>query len=154
MLGLPTFAISYPNEEALLVEAEDAGHLLDPRDFDVNGYPVDEKTYPKVGKEALRGKRRVDDDEDGGEADTRSAAGAGASSSSMVGDDHSLPSETGSQSSEPGFAVVSRVPAAEQRRPALAPAPSRPREKRRKVVSAGGGSQLATVSTIFVPHYF
>ena len=96
MLGLPTFAISYPNEEALLVEAEDAGHLLDPRDFDVNGYLVDEKTYPKIEKEALKGKRQVDDDEDAGEADTRSAAGARASSSSMVGDDNSLPSETGS----------------------------------------------------------
>ena len=113
MLGLPTFAISYPNEEALLVEAENAGHLLDPRDFDVNGYPVDEKTYPKVGNEALRGKRRVDDDEDVREANTRSAAGARASSSSMVGDDNSLPSETGSQSLEPGFAVVSRIPTVE-----------------------------------------
>ena len=95
MLGLPTFAISYPNEEALLVEAEDAGHLLDPRDFDVNGYPVDEKTYPKIGKETLKEKRQVDDNEDAGEADIHRAAGVRASSSSMVGDDNSFAFQDG-----------------------------------------------------------
>ena len=151
MMELPTFCISFSEDEEAMSDAEDAGRFLDVRDFNVNGYPVDVKTFPKVGKVCVKGKGRArDDDEDReGEGDARSGAGGGGSSCRLCIAADSNPSESASQSSEQFIATASHEVVI-QRRPGSAPATSlspavaKPREKRRKVASAGGGSPRAT----------
>jgi hypothetical protein len=64
MLSLETFVISDSDDEDDIDDALNEGKGLDPLDFSVDGYPVDEKIYPMVAKAIAKGKSRAHADED------------------------------------------------------------------------------------------
>ena len=64
MLSLETFVISDYDDEDDIDDALNEGKSLDPLDFSVDGYPVDEKIYPMVAKANAKGKSRARADED------------------------------------------------------------------------------------------
>lgn len=64
MLSLETFVISDYDDEDAIEDALNEGKGLDPLDFSVDGYPVDEKIYPMVAKAIAKGKSRARADEE------------------------------------------------------------------------------------------
>lgn len=64
MLSLETFVISDYDDEDAIEDALNEGKGLDPLEFSVDGYPVDEKIHPMVAKAIAKGKSRARADED------------------------------------------------------------------------------------------
>ena len=67
MSSLKSFVISDKEDEENFDEVSDLALTLDRRDFSVDGYPVDSKKYPLIGKALLRGKGKatlVEEDEE------------------------------------------------------------------------------------------
>ena len=68
MSSLKSFVISDEKDEENFDGVSDLALTLDRRDFSVDGYPVDSKKYPLIGKALLRGKEKaalVEEDEEG-----------------------------------------------------------------------------------------
>src|SRR5579875_3846880 len=102
MLSLETFVISDEDDEDDIDDALDAGKDLDPLDFSVDGYPVDEMIYPMVAKAIAKGKSRarVDEDEEVEEDDIPSSStfdGSGAEESQADETPLNPGSQTGSR---------------------------------------------------------
>lgn len=62
MLSLNTFVISDDNDSNDLSEAESSGLELDQLDFFIDGYYVDERRFPVLGKALLKGKARAQEE--------------------------------------------------------------------------------------------
>ena len=92
MLSLKSFVISDEEDEENFDGISDLALMLDHRDFSVDGYPVDSKKYPLIGKALLRGKGKaalVEEDEEDTE-DIRAVGGTPSSSTANLESDNSL----------------------------------------------------------------
>src|SRR5579875_1143485 len=63
MSSLETFVIADVDDINDIKDAQVDGKTLDPYDFSIHGYAVDESKYPMVGKMLLKGKARIRDEE-------------------------------------------------------------------------------------------
>ena len=59
MSSLKSFVVSDEEDEENFDRVSDLALTLDRRDFSVDGYPVDNKKYPLIGKALLRGKEKA-----------------------------------------------------------------------------------------------
>ena len=59
MLSLKSFVVSDKEDEENFDGVSDLALTLDRRDFSVDGYPIDSKKYPLIGKALLRGKGKA-----------------------------------------------------------------------------------------------
>ena len=59
MLSLKSFVILDEEDKENFDRASDLAVTLDRIDFSVDGYPVDSKKYPLIGKALLRGKEKA-----------------------------------------------------------------------------------------------
>ena len=57
--SLKSFVISDEEDEETFDGVSDLALTLDRRDFSIDGYPVDSKKYPLIGKALLRGKGKA-----------------------------------------------------------------------------------------------
>ena len=67
MLSLKSFVVLNKDDKENFDEVSDLALTLDRIDFSVDGYPIDNKRYPLIGKAHLRGKEKavvVNDDEE------------------------------------------------------------------------------------------
>lgn len=64
MLSLQTFVIEDIEDKDDVLDALADGKSLDPYDFSIHGYAVDESKYPMMGKALSKGKSRMRDEED------------------------------------------------------------------------------------------
>ena len=92
MLSLKSFVVSDEEDEENFDGVSDLALTLDRRDFSVDGYPVDSKKYPLIGKALLRGKGKAvqveeEDIEDiGGVGGTPSSSFANLESDDLLDD--------------------------------------------------------------------
>lgn len=106
-MSLETFVISDYDDEDAIEDALNEGKGLDPLDFLVDGYPVDEKIHPMVAKAIAKGKSRAraNEDEEVEEEDIPTRADTSTSSTFDVSAEEShadafplnLESQTGSR---------------------------------------------------------
>ena len=92
MSSLKSFVISDEEDEENFDGVSDLALTLDRRDFSIDGYPVDSKKYPLIGKALLRGKGKValvEEDEEDSE-DIRAVGGTPSSSTANLESDDSL----------------------------------------------------------------
>ena len=92
MSSLKSFVISDEEDEENFDGVSDLALTLDRRDFSVDGYPVDSKKYPLIGKALLRGKGKatlVEEDEKDTE-DIGAVGGTPSSSTANLESDDSL----------------------------------------------------------------
>ena len=92
MSSLKSFVISDEEDEENFDGVSDLALTLDRRDFSVDGYPVDSKKYPLIGKALFRGKGKatlVEEDEEDTE-DIRVVGGTPSSSTANLESDDSL----------------------------------------------------------------
>ena len=92
MSSLKSFVISDEEDEENFDGVSDLALTLDRRDFSVDGYPVDSKKHPLIGKALLRGKGKaalVEEDEEDIE-DIGAVGGTPSSSTTNLESDNSL----------------------------------------------------------------
>ena len=92
MSSLKSFVILDEEDEENFDGVSDLALTLDRRDFSVDGYPVDNKKYPLIGKALLRGKEKaalVEEDEEDTE-DNEVVGGTPSSSTANLESDDSL----------------------------------------------------------------
>ena len=92
MSSLKSFVILDKDDEENFDEASNLTLTLDRVDFSIDGYPLDSKRYPLIGKALLRGKEKaavVDDNEEDVE-DIRGVGGTPSSSIALLESDDSL----------------------------------------------------------------
>lgn len=82
MLSLQTFVIENIEDKDDVMDALKDGKSLDPYDFSIHGYAVDETKYPVMGKAVLKGKARAREEEDQEYEEEESAEAADTPSSS------------------------------------------------------------------------
>ena len=83
MSSLKSFVISDKEDEENFDGVSDLALTLDRRDFSVDGYPVNSKKYPLIGKALLRGKGKaalIEEDEE----DTEDIGAVGGTPSSSI----------------------------------------------------------------------
>ena len=93
MLSLKSCVISEEEDEENFDGVSDLALTLDRRDFSVDGYPVDSKKYPLIGKALLRGKGKaalVEEDEEEDVEDIGAVDGTPSSSTANLESDDSL----------------------------------------------------------------
>ena len=93
MSSLKFFVISDKEDEENFDGVSDLALTLDRRDFSVDGYPVDNKKYPLIGKALLRGKGKViqvEEEEEEDVEDIRGVGGTPSSSTTNLESDNSL----------------------------------------------------------------
>ena len=95
MLSLKSFVISDEKDKENFDRVSDLALTLDRRDFSVDGYPVDSKKYPLIGKALLKEKGKVVqvEEEEEEEEDVEDIGGVGGTLSSSIANlelDHSL----------------------------------------------------------------
>ena len=160
MSSLKSFVISDEEDEENFDGVSDLALTLDCRDFSVDGYPVDNKKYPLIGKALLRGKGKaiqVEEEEEEEDVEDIGSVGGTPSSSTM-----NLESDDSLDDALPlGQASVSHSVSGDfsrpnrnldvldfdhlniSERPSSAPAgPGRSSSKRRRVASADARSPL------------
>lgn len=168
MSSIQTFVISDDDDEDDFDEAVNVASILDRRDFLPDGYPVDERRYPRLGRALLKGKNKARDGEDDLDDEEASVLGDTPSSATINLEeedamDEAIPLPRGSESmSEVGGESISatrRLPFLDMdslnisSRPGSAPAAvgSSGRQsssaKRRKVSSTGVPSPLSRDSS-------
>ena len=89
MSSLKSFLISDEEDEENFDGVSDLALMLDRRDFSIDGYPVDSKKYPLIGKALLKGKGKaalVEEDTE----DIRAVGGTPSSSTANLESDDSL----------------------------------------------------------------
>ena len=85
MSSLKSFVISDEEDEENFDGVSDIALTLDRRDFSVDGYPVDSKKYPLIGKALLRGKgKAIQVEEEEEEEDVEDIGGVGGTPSSST----------------------------------------------------------------------
>ena len=92
MSSLKSFVISDEEDEENFDGVSDISLTLDRRDFSVDGYPIDSKKYPLIGKALLRGKGKaiqVEEEEEDVE-DIGGVGGTPSSSTANLESDDSL----------------------------------------------------------------
>ena len=93
MLSLKSFVISDKEDEENFDGVSDLALTLDRRDFSVDGYPVDSKKYPLIGKALLRGKGKatlVEEDKKEDVEDIGAVGGTPSSSTANLESDNLL----------------------------------------------------------------
>ena len=83
MLSLKSFVILDEEDEENFDGVFDLALTLDCRDFSIDGYSVDSKKYPLIGKALLRGKGKVEQVEEE-EEDVEDIGGVGSTPSSSI----------------------------------------------------------------------
>ena len=164
MSSLKSFVISDEEDEENLDRVSDLALTLDRRDFSVDGYPVDNKKYPLIGKALLRGKGKAvqveeeeaEDVEDiGGVGGTPSSSTANLESDDSLNDAVPLGQASVSHSVSGDFSWPSRNLDVSDfdhlnisERPSSAPVgPGGSSSKRRRVASADAHSLLGRPAT-------
>ena len=158
ILSLKSFVISDKEDEENFDGVSDLVLMLDRRDFCVDGYSVDSKKYPLIGKALLRGKGKAalveEDEEDiediGAVGGTPSSSTANLESDNSLDDAVPLRQATASHSVSGDFSRPNRNLDISDfdhlnisKRPSSAPAgPGRSSSKRRRVASANARSPL------------
>ena len=158
MSSLKSFVISDKEDEENFDGVSDLALTLDRRDFSVDGYPVDSKKYPLIGKALLRGKGKAalveEDDEDtkdiGAVGGTPSLSTANLESDDSLDDAIPLGQASASHSVSGNFSRPNRNLDVSDfdhlnisERPSSAPAgPSGSSSKRRRVASTDARSPL------------
>ena len=84
MLSLKSFVISDKEDEENFDGVSDLALMLDGRDFSFDGYPVNNKKYPLIGKALHRGKGKAVQVEEEEEEDVEDIGGVGGTSSSST----------------------------------------------------------------------
>ena len=84
MSSLKSFVVSDEEDEENFDRVSDLALMLHCRDFSVNGYPVDSKKYPLIGKALLRGKGKAVQVEEEEEKDVEDIGGVGGTPSSST----------------------------------------------------------------------
>ena len=85
MSSLKSFVISDEEDKENFDRVSDLALTLDRRDFSVDGYPVDSKKYPLIGKALLRGKgKAIQVEEEEEEEDVEDIGGVGGTPSSST----------------------------------------------------------------------
>ena len=84
MSSLKSFVISDEEDEENFDGVSDIALTLDRRDFSVDGYPVNGKKYPLIGKALLRGKGKAIQVEEEEEEDIEDIGGVGGTPSSST----------------------------------------------------------------------
>ena len=84
MSSLKSFVISDEEDEENFDGVSDLALTLDRRDFSIDGYPVDSKKYPLIGKAFLRGKGKAVQMEEEEEEDVEDIGGVGGTPSSST----------------------------------------------------------------------
>ena len=84
MSSLKSFVISDEEDEENFNGVSDLFLTLDRRDFSIDGYPVDSKKYPLIGKALLRGKGKAVQVEEEEEEDVEDIGGVGGTPSSST----------------------------------------------------------------------
>ena len=93
MSSLKSFVISDEEDEENFDGVSDLALTLDRRDFSVDGYPIDSKKYPLIGKALLRGKGKatlIEEDEEEDVEDIGAVGGTPSSSTVNLESDDSL----------------------------------------------------------------
>ena len=163
MSSLKSFVILDKEDEENFDRVSDLALTLDCRDFFVDGYPVDSKKYPLIGKALLRGKGKAALVEEEKE-DTEDIAGVGGTPSSstanLKSDDslddvvplgqasvnHSMSGNFSRPNRNLDISDFDHLNISE--RPSSAPAgPGGSSSKRRRVASANAGSSLGRPAT-------
>ena len=159
MSSLKSFVISDEEDKENFDKVSDIALTLDRRDFFVDGYPVDSKKYPLIGKALLRGKGKAIQVEEEEEEDVEDIGGVGGTPSSSTAN---LESDDSLDDAVPlGQASVSHSVSGDfsrpnrnldvldfdhlniLERPSSAPAgPGRSSSKRRRVANADARSPL------------
>ena len=159
MSSLKSFVISDEEDEENFDGVSDLALTLDRRDFSVDGYPVDSKMYPLIGKALLRGKGKAalveEDEEDtediGAVGGTLSSSTANLESDDSLDDAVPLGQASASHSVRGNFSRPNRnldildfdqLNISERPSSALA-GPGRSSSKRRKVASTDARSPLS-----------
>ena len=158
MSSLKSFVISDKEDEENFDGVSDLALTLDRRDFSVDGYPVDSKKYPLIGKALLRGKGKAalveEDEEDtkdiGAVGGTPSSSTANLESDDSLDDVVPLGQVSASHSVSGDFSRPNRNLDVSDfdhlnifERPSLAPAgPGGSSSKKRRVASADARSPL------------
>ena len=84
MSSLKSFVILDEEDEENFDGVSNLALTLDRRDFSINGYPVDSKKYPLIGKALLRGKGKAVHVEEEEEEDVEDIGGVGGTPSSST----------------------------------------------------------------------
>ena len=85
MSSLKSFVISDEEDKENFDRVSDLALMLDCRDFSVDGYPINSKKYPLIGKTLLRGKgKAVQVEEEEEEEDVEDIGGVGGTPSSST----------------------------------------------------------------------
>lgn len=173
MLDLDAFCISHKVDEVYFDDAADVALTLDKIDFDVDGYHVDERRFPQLGKALLKGKGKAASDFAEEDEDEERSNVAGSPNPRVLmseddpmedSDDVVPPQRLSETQSEAGdttalsrqvhiparadFPELDRedFPERPHSTPALGDSSIHPRSKRRKVSSTGVRSRLASSS--------